>query len=172
MTPIRQHGYETNLASEFYVLSVLHRLGANATLTLGNKKSVDIVVARQAGEAVTIDVKGVAGRWDWPADNIRKPAKPRQHFLVFVTYEGLFAEPKVIPRVWVVPFLGLRKFLKQYVGRRNVSRAKLVRQGKIYEDAWHLLLGGADSNGRLERARGRRRRTRRPRKAFRRSAGS
>ena len=51
--------YETNLASEFYVLSTLHRLGADASLTLGNKKSVDIVVVRKAGDAVTVDVKGV-----------------------------------------------------------------------------------------------------------------
>src|SRR2546428_14038014 len=111
MMPMRQHGYETNLAAEFYVLSVLHRLGISATLTLGNKKSVDIVVVRQAGEAVTVDVNGVAGRWDWPGDNIRKPAKPRQHFLVFVTYEGGFAEPKTLPRVWVAPLLAVRKCL-------------------------------------------------------------
>src|SRR2546426_31867 len=130
---MRQHGYETNLASEFYVLSVLHRLGANATLTLGNKKSVDIVVVRRAGDAVTIDVKAVAGPWDWPADNVRKPARPRQHFLVLVTYEGFFAELKTLPRVWVVPYLGVRKFLKQYAGRRNVSRAALVENGKAYE---------------------------------------
>ena len=38
--------YNTNLAAEFYVLSVLHRLGAEANLTLGNKKAVDIVVLR------------------------------------------------------------------------------------------------------------------------------
>ena len=68
--------YDTNLASEFFVLSSLYRLGADATLTLGNKKSVDIVVIRKAGDAVTIDVKGVAGRWDWPADNIREPKHP------------------------------------------------------------------------------------------------
>jgi hypothetical protein len=36
--------YNTNLASEFYVLSMLHRFGCDASLTLGNKKSVDIVV--------------------------------------------------------------------------------------------------------------------------------
>jgi hypothetical protein len=34
----------TNLASEFFVLSALHRLGLDAVLTLGNKKSVDIAV--------------------------------------------------------------------------------------------------------------------------------
>ena len=48
--------YNTNLAAEFYVLSVLHRLGADAMLILGNKKSVDIAIVRDAGDAVTIDV--------------------------------------------------------------------------------------------------------------------
>ena len=42
--------YNTNLASEFYVLSMLHRFGCNASLTLGNKKSVDIVVVRESGD--------------------------------------------------------------------------------------------------------------------------
>jgi hypothetical protein len=165
-----QHRYETNLASEFYVLSVLHRLGANATLTLGNKKSVDIVVVRHAGDAVTIDVKGVAGSWDWPADNIRKPAKPRQHYLVFVTYEGSFAEPKTLPRVWVVPYLGVRRFLKQYAGRKNVSRKALLNHGNAYEGAWHVLLRGTRSNSRLERPGGRAARPRRSRAAAGRSA--
>ncbi len=54
--------YNTNLAAEFYVLSVLHRLGAEANLTLGNKKAVDIVVVRGAGDTVTIDVEGLAGK--------------------------------------------------------------------------------------------------------------
>ena len=54
--------YNTNLASEFYVLSVLHRLGAEANLTLGNKKAVDIVIVHAAGDAVTVDVKGLAGK--------------------------------------------------------------------------------------------------------------
>ena len=42
-------GYNTNLASEFHVLSVLHRLGATANLTLGNKKGVEIFVGGEAG---------------------------------------------------------------------------------------------------------------------------
>ena len=55
--------YNTNLASEFYVLSMLHRVGLNATLTLGNRKSVDIVVTLRIGTAITIDVKGVPVRY-------------------------------------------------------------------------------------------------------------
>ena len=63
-----KQAYHTNLASEFYVLSILHRLGIDAHLTLGNKKSVDIVI-ENGNEVVTIDVKGIAGRTTWPLDN-------------------------------------------------------------------------------------------------------
>jgi hypothetical protein len=35
-------------------------VGAEANLTLGNKKAVDVVVVRGAGDTVTINVKGLA----------------------------------------------------------------------------------------------------------------
>ena len=80
-------GYNTNLAAEFYVLSMLHRLGADAALTLGNKKGVDIMVARAAGEAVTVEVKGSAKGYDWPAGNIQS-ANPERHFFALVELRG------------------------------------------------------------------------------------
>lgn len=55
-----EKGHNTNLAAEFYVLSILYRLGINAHLTLGNKKSVDIVVEKE-DKVITIDVKGLKG---------------------------------------------------------------------------------------------------------------
>jgi hypothetical protein len=39
---------------EFYEHSMLHRLGADAALTLGNKKAVDIIVANDDGTITTI----------------------------------------------------------------------------------------------------------------------
>jgi hypothetical protein len=78
--------YNTNLAAEFYVLSVLHRFGLDATLTLGNKKSVDIAVIKAAGSAITIDVKGLAGTTSWPVDNVTKVKE--RHFLAFVCFGG------------------------------------------------------------------------------------
>ena len=131
--------YDTNLASEFYVLSSLHRLGADATLTLGNKKSVDIVIVRKAGDAITIDVKGVAGRWDWPADNIREPKHPSKHFLVLISYEGKIIDLCSMPSVWIVPYKQISKFIKKYRGRQNVSRMLIQNNGKRYRDAWHLI---------------------------------
>ena len=61
---------DTGIAAEFYVLSMLYRLGATANLTLGNQKVVDIVVTRNSGEVVTIDVKGLQGKTSWPIDDI------------------------------------------------------------------------------------------------------
>ena len=46
-------GNNTNLASEFLVLSILHRIGVNAVVTLSNKKAVDLVI-----EFLTIDING------------------------------------------------------------------------------------------------------------------
>ena len=79
-----QRGYNTNLASEFFVLSILYRLGLDANLTLGNKKSVDISVVLGPGRAVTIDVKAVKGKMDWLMGNVPDTAKPN-HFVVLVS---------------------------------------------------------------------------------------
>jgi hypothetical protein len=130
-------GYDTNLAAEFAVLSMLHRLGADAALTLGNKKGVDIIVAR-AGEALTVEVKGVAGRYDWPADNIQSP-RPERHFVVLVSFEAQIADPTVAPRCWVVPFPELEPYLHQYGTRLDVLRSSMREHGEQFENAWSLI---------------------------------
>ena len=78
-------GYNTNLAAEYHVLACLHRLGATASLTLGNKKGVDILVARAAGDSVTVEVKGVTKRYDWDATNIQSP-HPERHYVILVAF--------------------------------------------------------------------------------------
>jgi hypothetical protein len=133
------HKYETNLASEFYVLAALYRLGADAALSLGNKKAVDITIVHAEGDMTTVDVKGVAGKHDWPADNIGK--EPRQnHFVVFVSFDGRFEEPKEVPSIWIVPHADVEQFRKQYDGRSNVSRSKLIETCAAYSDNWALIL--------------------------------
>lgn len=132
--------YNTNLAAEFYVLSMLHRLGADAALTLGNKKGVDIMVARAAGEAVTVEVKGVAKRYDWPAGNIQSP-HPERHFVVLVSFEGQIADPTVAPRCWVVPLPDLEPYLHQYGTRLDVLQSSMQENGEQFENAWTLITG-------------------------------
>lgn len=131
-------GYNTNLAAEFFVLSTLHRLGVDANLTLGNKKSVDIAAVRGTGDAITIDVKGLAKATGFPIDNV-KPGRPG-HFLVFVCYMGKMADPTVPPRCWIVPSLELDPLIYNAPGgRRLVGAGTLRDQGARYLDAWNLI---------------------------------
>lgn len=135
-------GYDTNLAAEYYVLSCLHRIGLTANLTLGNKKGVDVVVVRNAGDAVTVEVKGVAKKYDWPANNL-VTSKPDQHFVALVSFEGRIVDIDMpAPRVWIVPFPDVERFKRTYPGGRiNVSRAALLSDGGRFENAWHLVEG-------------------------------
>jgi hypothetical protein len=57
--------YNTNLASEFHMMSLFHLAGSNASLSLGNKKGVDIMLNRADRISEIIEVKGVAGDMDW-----------------------------------------------------------------------------------------------------------
>lgn len=135
-------GYNTNLAAEFFVLSCMHRLGLNATLTLGNKKGVDIVVVRDVGEAATVEVKGLAGTTGWPVDNV-KESRP-SHFIVLVCYLGRIADPTTMPEVYVIPSQELGPLVYHAPGGRKVIRLAKVRQeGSAYLHAWGLIAGAA-----------------------------
>ncbi len=133
--------YDTNLAAEYYILSCLHRLGLTANLTIGNKKGVDVVVVREAGDAVTVEVKGSAGKNSWRANNL-VTQKPDQHFVALVSFEGHISEPEMPkPRVWIVPFKDVKQFMKSWEGHTDVYRPALLSGGRHFENAWHLIDG-------------------------------
>ncbi len=142
----RQSSYDTNLASEFFVMSVLHRLGIEAHLTLGNKKAVDIVVVRAPGDTVTVDVKAVAGKTDWLVGNAAGGPRDR-HFVVLITYDGKFADLSVPPRAWVLPhleFLELVQTVKPPSTMRYIYRPDVLKLTERSE-AWKLLCGPGHS---------------------------
>lgn len=123
------------------MLSMLYRLGVDANLTLGNKKSVDISVVLGPGRAVTVDVKAVAGKMDWLMGST--PAQPQaNHFVVLVPYEGQFGNPTVPPRCWVVPHEHLLPLVKTAGGKgamRYLSRRQAIADFVSHEGAWELL---------------------------------
>jgi len=120
------------------MLSILHRLGVDAVLTLGNKKTVDIVVTNEKGDIITIDVKGIAKKYDWPADNIRAP-RVGKHFLALVSYEGKIEDPTFTPNVWIIPHKEIARFIKEYRTRKDVSRSLVMKQGEEFLNAWNLI---------------------------------
>ena len=130
--------YNTNLAAEFHVLSILHRLGLEATLTLGNKKAVDIFIFKPDGKTLTIDVKGLANKYDWPADNLKVDGK-RGHYIILVCFNAKIGDPNEPPSVWIVPAKEIKKFINKYKTRTVVSRKKIVQEGEKYLQAWKSL---------------------------------
>jgi hypothetical protein len=114
-----EKGSNTNLAAEFYLLSMLYRLGINAHLTLGNKKSVDIVVEKD-DELITIDVKGLKDASCFPIDNWNK--KDKNHFLVFVSFLKKIKDPNIVPDIFIVPSLELENKHKELDGKTIIYK--------------------------------------------------
>jgi hypothetical protein len=133
--------YNSNLAGEFHVLSMLHRLGADATLTLGNKKSVDIVVVRAAGDTVTVDVKALAGKTSWPVDNFR--GGKERHFLALVCFLGKIEDLATVPEIYIVPSNDIDGLMYKAPGGRKVVELRIIRRtGDKYRgtEAWRQLI--------------------------------
>ena len=130
--------YNTNLAAEFFVLATLHRLGRDAFLTLGNKKGVDIVILTTSRTAISLEVKGVADKYDWPANNIHIFDKLHQLYAL-VCFEGKIKEPTAMPNVWIVPSTRLQPFVRRYKDRVVISRAAMLKGGKEFLSAWQMI---------------------------------
>lgn len=121
------------LASKFYVLSVLHRLGADATLTFSQSDNVDITVVLESGNALTVDVKTLTGPLEWPVADFRARAG---HYLMFVWYpDG--EDPNIPPTVYIVASERLRGFLAEH-GQDRVSLERLDQEVHA-RDAWERL---------------------------------
>lgn len=130
----------TNLASEFLVLSTLQRLGANALLTLGHHKAVDIAVVVRPGKTKTVDVKGAATR-DWFLDNVTRFRK--NHFIVFVAFSNQIRNLQVRPEIYVVPSQAVPRMTYTSPGsksRKVVRLTTLRNSGRRYRDRWNLLM--------------------------------
>ena len=92
------------LAARFYVLSALHRLGAEATLALTEREGVDIAILDEAGKATTVAVKTVTGGWRWRVEEIHAR---KDHYVVFVCFTSEIRNPHIPPDVFVLPSLTL-----------------------------------------------------------------
>lgn len=122
-----------DLAAKFYVLSVLHRMGAEATLTFSQSDNVDITVIQASGHVLTVDVKTLTGGKEWFVSPFRAA---KNHFLVFVWYPAT-DKPNVLPSVYVVASRRLRQLLdRKQTG--SISLDVLSRELSA-QDAWQDL---------------------------------
>lgn len=106
------------LAANFYVLSVLHRLGAEANLTWAQPDDVDIAAVRQSGDALTIDVKTLTGTSQWRVEQF---SAKKHHFIVFVCFELEWRDPQVVPEIYIWS----SELLKRFIDREHATYLSL-----------------------------------------------
>jgi len=102
-----------DLAAKFYVLSVLHRMGLDATVTFSQDDNVDITIVQESGRALTIDIKTLTGSKNWQI----APFRARDHhYMVFVWYPSTDA-PTIQPEVYIVASERLDKLVARQKGQ-------------------------------------------------------
>src|ERR1035441_10604579 len=132
---MKKNGYNTNLAAEYYVLSMLYRYGAEASLTLGNKKSVDIIVLR-GRTLLSIDVKGLAGKTLWALDNLSEPTE--HHYIALVSFLNRIHDCTVVPEVYILPSSHIERFLYRNPkgNRKGINLSRMHKEGSQYQSTW------------------------------------
>lgn len=134
---VKREFSNTNLASEFFVASQLFRLGYSVTITLSKTKEIDLVVMDKKRQFITIDVKGLKNKTNWP---IKLKLISKSHFFVFVSYLNKFSSLEKEPEIFIVPSNRIKKLLGNWTGNPNVTalRYSKIKNSK-YKNAWNLL---------------------------------
>ncbi len=130
---MRANSYNTGIASEYLILSILYRLELEAYVSQGNKKSIDIRVIRNDGTPISIDVKSVRGYSSLVVNNVESK---KNHFIVFVVYNNKFEEPEYSPNIYVVPSELVSDITEDYSGEKRVLKNKLIN----YKSKWDFII--------------------------------
>jgi len=139
MEKIRANSYNTGIASEYLVLSLIYRQGFEAYISLGNKKSIDIRIVKSEHETLSIDVKSVRGYSSLVVNNV---ITAPNHFIIFVVYNNNFEDLKTHPEIFIVPSIELSTITETYEKEKRVLKGKL----KSYKDRWDYISKGKQDN--------------------------
>jgi hypothetical protein len=110
---------------------MLIRMGAEAYITMGNKKRVDIRVIYQ-GWTKTIDVKAVRGYSSWIVNNVEQDDS---HYVVLVCYNNKFEDVTSLPDVFVLPSDKILSLSKVFKDQKRVFKGDITQ----YKNSWNLF---------------------------------
>ena len=114
-----ENSYNTNLASEYLIMSLLSRVGKDAYLSLGNKKGVDIIVKTQKGSICIIEVKGVNKKDDWIICNSGKFPNLPNLFYALVCFNGKIKELTDVPDFYLIPAFILAEITEHKIAKNK-----------------------------------------------------
>jgi len=127
-----------DLATKFHVLSVLYCMGADATVSVGSEKDVDITVVKKPGQVLTIDVKAALESKSWKLQDF---TFGRGHFIVFVHFTRRRSTPQPVLEAYVLSSRDLRSWAREHGGL--VEMRQLAKSAKDAREAWDRLLPAA-----------------------------
>ena len=113
-------------------MSILYRLGVNAFISLGNKKSIDIIIKAKNGSSVSVDVKSVQGYSSIVVNNVKAETS---HFIVVVVYKGKFADPTMLPDFYIIPSDKVDRLSENYNGQLRLLKSSITD----YQNKWNFL---------------------------------
>lgn len=128
----RANSFDTGVAAEYFVLSQLYRMGLEAYVSQGNKKSVDIRVVLSDSKSISIDVKAVRGYSSLVVNNV---VPKENHYLAFVIYKNKFEDIQVFPSVYILPSEEVPKITKRWKKEKRVMKGDL----EPYINKWEFL---------------------------------
>jgi hypothetical protein len=135
----RRDGHATGMAGEFFVMEKLFRLGHEPALTLGNAKSIDVLVRRSDGTLREVSVKAIRGGGKWGvASEDESAAKTRVYVLLL--YRD-FDNPKADVDVFVIPARDVQRLKEPWFKGHAIYCSNAVSRDAIekYRDAWHHI---------------------------------
>lgn len=138
-----QKGYNTNLASEYFIMSTLCRLGLDAYLSLGNKKGVDIIIKTNNDTICIVEVKGVSKKMDWLISNMGSFTASANLYYALVCYNGKIDNLNTMPDFWIVPSSLIQKEEKYKIASNGktvyLSNAEIQRTYSQFKNNIHAL---------------------------------
>jgi len=135
--------YNTNLASEYLMMSLLCRAGKEAYLSLGNKKGVDVIVRTAAGSIAVVEVKGVNKANDWLiCSQGSLPVAPNL-FYALVCFQGKISELTAAADIWLIPSEALQPASEHVVHKNGktvyLRRSHIVKNYDAFKNTFEAL---------------------------------
>lgn len=150
--PIRDatKNYNTNLASEYLMMSLLNRAGIDAYLSLGNKKGVDIIINTKNDRICIVEVKGLNKKNDWFIGNNGKLLVDNNLFYALFCFNGKIEDLNTTADFWLIPSMKL-EVNQDYIISKNkktvyLSYRSIEKNYKKYFNNINTLIRYLSSN--------------------------
>jgi hypothetical protein len=124
------------MAGEFFVMEKLFRLGHEPALTMGNAKSIDILVRKPDGALREISVKAVCGGGKWGVSSDDESGCKNRIYVLLIYRD--FDDLKGAVDVFVVPAPKLQSLKAPWFKGQGVyySDKQTLSVLEKYRDAW------------------------------------